>query len=94
MAKYDSAKMRKSAEDIRTELKDYLAAKNEIDNIVSTLRNNWDDDNNTLYAQKYNSQAKISAENVQKLMEEYASLLESSADAWDKVYNTTKNDIN
>lgn len=94
MAYYDSSKMRNGASEILAELKNYTAAKESIDNIVNTLRNNWEDENHTAYAQKYNSEAKVSAENVQQLMTEYAQLLESSADSWDKVYKSAGSDIN
>ena len=94
MDQYDATRMRGGASDIRGELKTYTAAKEDIDNIVTTLRNNWKDGNNDSFTQKYNTQAKVSAENVQSLMEAFASLLESSAESWDKLYNSTSNDIN
>ena len=94
MNTYDSGKMRGCAQDIRSELKTYNSAKTAVDNIVTKLRNNWQDTNNTSYTQKYNQEAKIAAENVAKLMNQFAEALESSAAALEKIHNSASNDIN
>lgn len=90
---YDSGKMRSCARDILNELKTYSAAKEEADRIVKYLRNNWDDDTNTQYSNKYNANAKVSAENVEKLMKQFAEVLTSAADALEKLHNKAQTDI-
>lgn len=86
MDHYDSGKMRGGATDIRSEMKTYTTAKEDMDNIVTTLVNNWKDEKNKEYTQKYNAEAKVSAENVAKLMEQFAQALESSAEALEELY--------
>ena len=93
MANYDATKMRSIASDIRSEITAFNTAKENIDTIVTDLKNNWSDDNNTAYANKYNNEAKVSAEKVKSLMEAYAKLLEESAASWDRLYNSTGDDI-
>lgn len=93
MDAYDSGKMRSCAQDILSELKIYSAAKNDADSIVTNLRNNWQDATNTQYSNKYNTEAKVSAENVEKLMKQFADALTAAADAFDKLHNQAQQDI-
>ncbi|MCD7838796.1 MAG: WXG100 family type VII secretion target [Clostridiales bacterium] len=90
---YDSGKMRSGAADIRSEMKTYTTAKEDIDNIVTTLRNNWKDDTNTKYSQKYNTEAKVSAENVASLMEQFAQALESAAETLEALHRKAQENM-
>lgn len=90
---YDSGKMRSCAQDILSELKTYSAAKADADNIVTNLRNNWVDATNDMYSKKYNTGAKVSAENVEKLMKKFAETLTSTADAFDELHKREQQDI-
>lgn len=93
MSYYDYTLMKSGAQEILNELKNYNAAKGDMDGIVANLRNNWKSEENTAYAQKYNSEAKVSAENVERLMREFANLLQSSAEAFEKVKKRARQDI-
>lgn len=93
MDAYDSGKMRSCAQDIMSELKTYSAAKNDADSIVTNLRNNWQDTTNTQYSNKYNTEAKVSAEKVEKLMKQFADALTAAADAFDKLHSQAQQDI-
>lgn len=93
MDKYDSGKMKSCAQDILSELKTYSAARSDADSIVTNLRNNWQDATNTQYSNKYNTEAKVSAENVEKLMKQFADALTKSADAFDELHKKAQQDI-
>lgn len=93
MDAYDSGKMRSCAQDILAELKSYSAARTDADTIVTNLRNNWQDVTNTQYSNKYNAEAKVSAENVEKLMKQFADVLTATADSFDKLHNQAQQDI-
>lgn len=93
MDNYDSGKMRRCAQDILSELKTYSKAKSEADSVVTNLRNNWKDTTNTQYSNKYNTEAKVSAENVEKLMKQFANTLTESATALDKLHEDAQRDI-
>lgn len=95
MAHYDTGAMRKCAEDIQAELNaNYQPAKESIDQIVSTMNGYFQDQVSTGFAQKYNSEAKTSAESVMRLMKQYISLLNQTADQYDNVINTGLRGIN
>ena len=85
--------MRSCAQDIISELKSYNSAKTDADRIVTNLRNNWQDDTNTKYANKYNTEAKVAAENVEKLMKQFADALTSSAEGLEKLHRDAQQDI-
>lgn len=93
MAHYDAPKMKSGASDILAELKNFTTAKTEIDQIVTRLRSNWADENNTNYSNKYNNEAKVAAENVETLMKEFASALQQSGEAYERLYRTTGDGI-
>lgn len=93
MNTYKTGKMRECARDITAELSTYKTAKEAVDNLVTTLRNNWQDETNTMYSGKYNAEAKVSAENVQGLMKQFVDLLESSADAYDKIHTQAQSNM-
>lgn len=93
MAHYDAPKMKKGSEDILNELKNFTAAKKEVDAIVTRLRTHWEDENNTRYASKYNNEAKVAAENVEDLMKTFASVLDQAGEAFTNLYNKTGNGI-
>lgn len=86
MDHYDAPKMKEGAESIRSELKNYTAAKEAIDAIVTNLRQRWEDANHDTYVLKYNTEAKVAAENVAALMEKFASILEESGTDYEGVY--------
>ena len=86
MDTYKTGKMRDCAREISAELNTYKTAKEAVDNLITTLRNSWQDETNTQYSGKYNAEAKVSAENVQGLMKQFVDLLNSSADAYDKIH--------
>ena len=90
MDHYNTGKMRSGAQEIRDELKTYSAAKQSMDDIVSSLKNNWIDATNTKYANKYNQEAEPAADSVRKVMEAYAKLLEESAAGYEKVQQTAQ----
>lgn len=82
---YDSGKMKGCAQDILAELKVYSAAKKEVDEIIERLKNSWKDTTNTAFSNKYNQEAKMAAENVEKLMISFSNLLEGSGEGFDKL---------
>lgn len=90
---YDSGKMKGCAQQILDALKNYSAAKSAVDQAVTDLRNNWQDETNTKYANKYNTEAKMAAENVEKLMKQFADVLTSSAEAYEKLHSKAQQDI-
>ena len=93
MNTYNTRKMRDCAREITAELAAYKAAKDAADDLVTRLRNNWKDESNDIYSRKYNTEAKISAENVQGLMKQFVDLLESSADAYDKIHTEAQRNM-
>lgn len=93
MDKYDSGKMRSCAEDIINQMKTYTSIKETIDSSITSLKNNWRDDTNTMYAQKYNSEAKVAAENVEKLMKQFADLLNQTADEIEDIHRKAQADL-
>lgn len=93
MDTYKTGRMRDCARDIAAELNTYKIAKEAVDNLVTNLRNNWQDETNTQYSAKYNAEAKVSAENVQGLMKQFMDLLNSSADAYDKIHTQAQGNM-
>lgn len=91
---FDTQAMRKAASDIRTKIKTYKAASDSITTTVTGMKNYWDDQVNQNYARRYNSDLKVTAESVFKLMEEYAKFLDASADAYDKAVASGNAGIN
>ncbi len=91
MDHYDAPKMKAGAESIRTELKKYTAAKEAIDATVADLRLRWEDTNHDQFVLKYNTEAKVAAENVAALMEKFASILEESGTEYEIVYSKIRN---
>lgn len=87
MDHYDAPKMKAGAESIRTELKKYTAAKEAIDATVTDLKLRWEDGNHDNYVLRYNTEAKVAAENVEALMKKFASILEDSGTEYQKVYD-------
>ena len=47
---YKTGKMRDCARDIRAELTTYKTAKDAVDELITNLRNNWEDETNTMYS--------------------------------------------
>lgn len=88
MAHYETAKMRSCAQDIQKELDSfYYPAKEEIDNIVTNMGGYFKDEVATNFTNKYNNEAKPSAESLRNLMLQYVSLMNQTADQYDKVIN-------
>lgn len=91
---YDTGRMRSCADEIRRELHNhYQKKKEDTDNVVNLLKNNWKDTTNDNYSRKYNSEAKTAAENVEKLMEAYAKLLDSAAEEYERVHRQANTDM-
>lgn len=91
---YDTGRMRSCADEIRRELhNNYQKKKEDTDNVVSMLKNNWKDDTNKNYSSKYDREAKTAAENVEKLMEDYAKLLDSAAEEYERVHRQANTDM-
>lgn len=93
MNTYNTGKMRQGATDIAAAIKSYDEAKGAIDQLVEQLRNNWQDETNNMFSSKYTNEAKVSAENVSGLMNQFVQLLNSTADAYEKVHNQAQNDM-
>ena len=93
MNTYNTGKMRQGATDIAAAIKSYNEAKDTIDQLVNQLRNNWQDETNSTFSGKYTNEAKVSAENVSGLMNQFVQLLNSTADAYEKVHNQAQNDM-
>ena len=93
MDKYDSGKMRNCAEDIINQMKTYTSAKEAIDSSIMNLKNNQNDDTNTEYARKYNSEAKVAAENVEKIMKQFADLLNQAAEEMEEIHRKAQADL-
>lgn len=93
MDHYDAPKMKEGAESIRAELKNYNAAKEAIDAIVSDLKLRWEDSNHDGYVLKYNTEAKVAAENVAALMEKFAAILDGSGDRYTEIFNGIRDRI-
>lgn len=90
MDTYDYGKMKKCGADILSELSVFNNSKNEADEIVQRLRNNMQSDVNTAYTRKYNEEAKVAAENVAKLMKQFAELLTVSGDKFEGIEKGAK----
>ena len=89
MAHYDTGAMRTCATDIQNQITTgYQPAKDAIDTIVNTMKGYFNDDVSTQFSTKYTNEAKVSAENVQALMLQYVSLLNQTAEQYDKVIDT------
>ncbi|MBQ8638867.1 MAG: hypothetical protein IJ468_06835 [Lachnospiraceae bacterium] len=89
---YDISRMHQAAEEIRNRVKTYNNAKTAMDDIVETLI--WSEDPvYTAYKKKYEEEAKIAAENVAKLMTQYADLMGAMADALDRSQKNALSDI-
>ena len=89
MAHYDTGAMRSCATNIQGLLtSQYAPAKEAIDTIVTQMSAYFTDDVSNQFASKYNSEAKVTAENLMKLMNQYVSLLNQTAEQYDKVINT------
>ena len=91
---YDTAAMRKAAGDIRSRLREYKAASDEIDSTVNEMKAYWDDQVNQEFVKRYNRELKETALSVYNLMEQYAKFLDATADAYDKAINSGNAGIN
>lgn len=89
MAHYDTGAMRNCAKDIQSQITSaYQPAKEAIDSIVNSMSSYFQDEVSTHFVSKYNNEAKVSAENVQSLIRQYVSLLNQTADQYDRVIST------
>lgn len=89
MAYYDTGAMRSCAGNIQSTLTSkYAPAKEAIDALVAQMSSYFTDDVSTQFANKYNNEAKVTAENLMKLMNQYVTLLNQTADQYDKVITT------
>lgn len=91
---FDTQAMRKAASDIRAKIKVYRTANETVNTTVTNMKNYWEDQVNQNYVRRYNSDLKVTAESVLKLMEEYAKFLDASADAYDKAVASGNAGIN
>ena len=91
---FDTKAMRTAASDIRGRIKVYKAANDTVNTTVTNMKNYWEDQVNQNYVRRYNSDLKVTAESVLKLMEEYAKFLDASADAYDKAVASGNAGIN
>lgn len=91
---YDTRAMRTAASEIRTKLRTYKSASDQISTTITDMKNYWDDAVNQNYVRRYNNDLKKTAENVMKLMEEYAKFLDATADAYDKIIASGNAGIN
>lgn len=95
MAHYDTGAMRECASNIQREINSaYQPAKETIDGIVNAMKAYFNDDVSMQFASKYSAEAKVSAENVQALMLQYVSLLNQTAEQYDKVIRTGLSGLN
>ena len=94
MDKYNTSLMRSCAQDIRSEMQNkYGRAATELTSIITNLKANWNDTTNQKLSQKYVNNAQPSAENLKKLMESYATLLEQSAEQIEMLHQKAKQDM-
>ncbi len=91
---YDTRAMRQAASEIRTKIRNYKTANDEITSTITSMNAYWDDEVNRNFAKRYNTDLKETAASVQRLMEEYAKFLDASADAYDKMINSGNAGIN
>lgn len=95
MAYYDTGLMRTTASNIQAALTgQYNPSKEAIDSLVSSMSAYFTDDVSTSFVRKYNSEAKVTAESLRKLMEMYISALNQTAEQYDKVITTGLSGIN
>lgn len=91
---YDTRAMRTAASDIRTKIRNYKSANDEITSTINNMKSYWEDEVNQNFVLRYNSDLKETAESVMKLMEEYAKFLDAAADAYDKTIASGNAGIN
>lgn len=91
---YDTGKLRSAATSIRTELRKYTSARKEVDDTIRDMKVYWDDSVNQNYVNRYNSELKVTAKNVEDLMNKYAEFLEEVANTVDKVVASGNNAAN
>ena len=91
---FDTQAMRKAAGDIPAKIKVYKTANDAVNTTVTNMKNYWEDQVKQNYVRRYNSDLKVTAESVLKLMEEYAKFLDASADAYDKAVASGNAGIN
>lgn len=94
MVIYDTGKIRKTAADIRSEIQKYAKAKNEVDSTVNGMNSYFSDPVQQNFVKRYKSELKETAENVEKLMKQYADYLDECAAAIDKAIEKGNSSIN
>lgn len=87
---YDTAAIRGAASDIEAKAKVFKSSADKVDNIVTTFQN-WEDDVNVRYVERYKSELKPTLEEVRRLMESYAKFLESAAEAIENYVKQNQN---
>lgn len=77
MAKYyyNTNSMKQCAENIDKELSKFNQYKKDIDSIVNSLNQNWDDDQNRKYCTKYRQSAAPICEELYKTIQQFSSIM-------------------
>lgn len=94
MVIYDTRAIRKTASDIRAELKNYTKAKNDVDSTVNGMSSYFSDPVQQNFVKRYKSELKETVESVEKLMKQYADYLDECAAAIDKAIDKGNAAIN
>lgn len=94
MATYDTGAIRRTAADIRNELRTYTASKNKVDSTVEGMNSYFSDPVQQNYVNRYRNELKGTVINIEKLMNQYADYLDECARAIDKVIEEGNSAIN
>ena len=73
--RYDPPAMKRTADAISNELKSFQAAKDAVDELITALSISWKDNVNIKYSNSYLLVAKPKAEELDRLIQQYTSLM-------------------
>lgn len=94
MVIYDTKAIRKTATDIRTELRTYTTAKDKVDSIVHGMNSYFSDPVQQDFVKRYDRELKETVISIEKLMNQYADYLDTCAKAIDEVIRKGNTSIN
>ncbi|MBQ2963361.1 MAG: hypothetical protein IJE14_01740 [Clostridia bacterium] len=91
---YDTGAIRRTAADIRSELKTYTASKNKVELTIEGMNSYFSDPVQQDFVKRYRNELKETVIGIEKLMNQYADYLDECARAIDKAIEEGKSAIN
>ena len=85
---YDPEQMKKGAEAIEKELKNFHTAREQIERTIEHLSQNWSDTTHDRLAGRFQKEAKEAMENAADQMQRYADLLKQAAKRYSNVIDS------